>query len=56
MDPVIASLNAHLRELDREDAIADLMEVWGADEYEEDGEFLYLYRGGEYLTTFERRR
>lgn len=38
-----------------EDSIADLMEVYGADGYEEDGEFLYLYRDGEYLTGFERR-
>lgn len=56
MDPVIASLNAHLRELDRQDSILDLMEVYGADEYEERDGFLYLYRDGEYLTGFERRR
>lgn len=56
MDPVLHSLNAHLRELDRQDSIADLMEVYGADGYEEDGGFLYLYRGGEYLTGFERKR
>lgn len=39
-----------------EDEIADFMEVYGADGYREDGEFLYLYRGNEYITYFERKR
>lgn len=39
-----------------EEIIDELMEAYEADEYEERDGFLYLYRDGEYLTGFERRR
>lgn len=55
-DPVIRDLNEYLNGLDREDWLLDTMEVFECDSYTEDGEFIYFYRNGEHVTTFERRR
>lgn len=55
-DPHTLAMFAAGHDNEHEDSILDLMEVYGADEYEERDGFLYLYRGGEYLTTFERKR
>ena len=41
---------------EHEDYLGELMEAWDADSFEEKGGLLYLYRNGEYVTTFERRR
>jgi len=42
---------------EHQDAIDDLMELWGADSVKEDGEFLYLMKDGARVGfPFERRK
>ena len=56
MDPHRQRALAAGHDGEHQDAIDDLMEIWGADAVKRDGEFEYLYRDNEYLTYFERKR